>query len=68
MSAMQSGFEIVDPEEQHQAMAGFSATGIAQRRVAVIAPRVQAEQHGAAGIDQLPEMAVGWFGWGETEQ
>ena len=50
--------EVVDPEEQEQAIAWGGAVGTCQRGMLVGAPRVKAKQDRSVRIDDLPEIIV----------
>lgn len=52
--------EVIDPEEQEEAIAGLGVLGASQRRVFVGAPLVKAEQNRSVRVDDLTEIVVGW--------
>jgi hypothetical protein len=56
----QSYVEIVDPEEQEEAIARLGVVGTCQRGMLVCTPTVQTEQDcSIRGVDDLPEIVVG---------
>ena len=50
---------VVDPEEQEEAVAGNRGVGAEQRGMVLDAPLVQAEQHRAIRVEELPEVWMG---------
>src|SRR3546814_15209199 len=54
--ALQRGVEIVNAEEQQQAVTRRRAIGVRERRMPVIAPAMQAQQHRAVVVAKLPEI------------
>lgn len=55
----QSQVEIVDPEEQEKAVAGFGVARTCQRGMLVGTPSVQAEPDRSILIDDLPAVVAG---------
>lgn len=56
----QSYVEVVDSEEQEEAVARLGVVGTCQRGMLVCTPTVQTEQNRSIGVvDDLPEVVVG---------
>src|SRR5262249_28371102 len=55
----QSYIEVVDPEEQEQAVARLGGGGACQRWMPVGAPLVETEQYRSIRVEDLPEVVVG---------
>src|SRR5262245_58187098 len=51
--------EVVDPEEQEEAVSRFGVGGTCQRRMLVGAPLVETEQYRSIRVEDLPEVVVG---------
>jgi hypothetical protein len=58
-SPLQRNVEVVDPEEQEEAVARTGVAGTRQRRMLVHAPFVQTEQDSSVRVDDLPEVVSG---------
>jgi len=54
----QSRIEVVDPEEQEEAIARFGDAGTCQRGVRMDTPLVKTEQDRSIGVEDLPEIAM----------
>ena len=59
---------VIDAEKQQQTVARCSIGGGHQRRMAVGGPLVQAEQHSAVRVDDLPEVTIRRSGRSLVEQ
>jgi DNA-directed RNA polymerase subunit N (RpoN/RPB10) len=55
----QSYLNVVDPEEQEEAVARLGVVGTCQRRMLVGTPLVETEQDRSIRVDDLPEVVVG---------
>jgi len=56
--SLQGAVEIVDAEEQEQAITGGAIAWTHQRRMRVRAPLMEAEQHSSVRIDQLTKIGM----------
>src|SRR5690606_34432033 len=64
----QRGIEVIDTEEENEAVTGPRGVGIRQRRVVVVSPPVETQQGGAMLVPDLAELLVRRRILGETQQ
>src|SRR5690606_11484598 len=64
----QCPLEIIDTEEQQQAVPRLGTFGTRQRRMLVIAPAMQADEDGVVLVPELPEVLMGRLSFRQAQQ